>query len=116
MTTTLVHYGVMRCFIFLNICEKREFTCIPQSHDDFSLSMNKNLQKLTYGFVIPMYDGHVEIHRQALDCDVDLWYDPLLKKLFISSALYDDLKGIGLRHESYSYGRFRSHVFECKLI
>lgn len=78
--------------------------------------MNKNLQKLTYGFVIPMYDGHVEIHRQALDCDVDLWYDPLLKKLFISSALYDDLKGIGLRHESYSYGRFRSHVFECKLI
>lgn len=99
-------------FYFLNICEKREFACIPQSHDDFSLSMNKNLQKLTYGFVIPMYDGHVEIHRKALDCDVDLWYDPLLDKLFMSSALYDDLKGIGLKHGSQPL----YDIFKCKLI
>lgn len=104
-------------FYFLNICEKREFVCFPQSHQDFSVLNYEMTGIRAYSMTsIIERDNQVEIHHKALDCDVDLWYDPVLSKLFISSALYDDLKGMGLKHGFYNYGTFSASIYECKLI
>ena len=103
-------------FYFLNICEKREFVCMPQSHQDFT-ELNYQITGVrAYGVSIPMHDYHVEIHRQALECDVDLWHDPVVNSLFISSELYHALEGIGLQHGYYVGDRFSTRVYKCKLV
>lgn len=103
-------------FYFLNICEKRDFICVPQSHQDFGMFMSEVKKRMVYSAVIPMYDYHVEIHRQALECDVDLWYDLVGRELFISSELYHALKSIGLKQGNCTSDRFSTRVYKCKLV
>lgn len=103
-------------FYFLNICEKREFVCFLQSHQDFTELNHQITGVRAYGSSIPMYDYHVEIHHQALERDVDLWHDPVVGSLFVSSELYHALESIGLQHGYYGGDRFSTRVYKCKLI
>ena len=104
-------------FYFLNICEKREFVCFPQSHQDFTELNYTVMGRKAYSRTsIIEHDGQVEIHRQALECDVDLWYDLVIGSLFISSELYHALKSIGLKQGDCTSDRFSTSVYKCKLV
>lgn len=90
--------------------------CFPQSNPYFKPVFNQRTGKMAFSITILTSENQVEIHKEALNCDVDLWYDPALAKLFISSELYYALESIGLKQGNCASDRFSTRVYKCKLV
>lgn len=77
-------------FYFLNLCEKRNYVCYPQS-DGVFVYIQGAKRYSTRG--VPINNEMLEIDRSALVCDVDLWHDPMLGgSIFMSEKLHGALK------------------------
>ena len=93
-------------FYFLNLYERRQYICEVQS--------NKELDSIPTSYGVNSFSGYitnqeVDVAKSALDCDVDLWYDPrILGHFFISESLYQSLNQAGM------IDKFNPHT--CKLI
>ena len=93
-------------FYFLNLYERRQYICEVQS--------NKELDSIPTSYGVNSFSGYitnqeVDVAKSALDCDVDLWYDPrILGHFFISESLYQSLNQAGM------IDKFDPHT--CKLI
>lgn len=71
-------------FYFLKVCEQRRYMINPQSHSEFQFiryPSGKEIYSATYGIM----DNEVELSTSALECDVDLWHDPLLADSYFMS-------------------------------
>ena len=93
-------------FYFLNLYERRQYICEVQS--------NKELDSIPTSYGVNSFSGYitnqeVDVAKSALDCDVDLWYDPrFLGRFFMSESLYQSLNQAGM------IDKFNPHT--CKLI
>ena len=93
-------------FYFLNLYERRQYICEVQS--------NKELDSIPTSYGVNSFSGYitnqeVDVAKSALDCDVDLWYDPrFLGRFFMSKSLYQSLNQAGM------IDKFNPHT--CKLI
>ena len=93
-------------FYFLNLYERRQYICEVQS--------NKELDSIPTSYGVNSFSGYitnqeVDVAKSALDCDVDLWYDPrFLGRFFMSESLYQSLNQAGM------IDKFDPHT--CKLI
>lgn len=66
-----------------NLCEKREYVKVPQSHNHFK----------SFGRKYPTYSNErlnldhnlLEIDKSALKCDVDIWHDPSFRGSYFFS-------------------------------
>lgn len=77
-------------FYFLNLCEHRKYICYPQSDNVFTY-VQFTQRYSTNG--IPIKNEMLEINHSALNCNVDLWHDPMLaSSIFMSDRLYIALK------------------------
>ncbi|PYE36475.1 hypothetical protein [Psychrobacter fozii] len=79
-------------FYFLNLCERREYVQYPQVDEMFKLSptMEGRDKYTTNG--VPIKDQQLHVQCEALECELDLWHDPLLMSyVFVSDALHDAL-------------------------
>lgn len=78
-------------FYFLNLYERRQYVCYPQTHSEFSL-INPNTEEFYYSKML-IHNNELEINQEALNCDVDLWHDPRLSHyFFVSDELHYKLK------------------------
>ncbi|SUO98459.1 hypothetical protein [Suttonella indologenes] len=77
-------------FYVLNLCEQREYVCFSQP-DNGLKAMTSGENKLVYtGYVNK--DRKLDVSESALECDVDIWYDPsFLGKIFMSENLHQVL-------------------------
>ena len=93
-------------FYFLNLYERRQYICEVQS--------NKELDSIPTSYGVNSFSGYitnqeVDVAKSALDCDIDLWYDPrFLGRFFMSESLYQSLNQAGM------IDKFNPHT--CKLI
>ena len=93
-------------FYFLNLYERRQYICEVQS--------NKELDSIPTSYGVNSFSGYitnqeVDVAKSALDCDVDLWYDPrFLGRFFMSESLYQSLNQAGM------IDKFNPHT--CKLV
>ena len=94
-------------FYFLNLYERRLFICQEQTTDRLKARFDSRHGVLITKSVFN--DGEVNVEKSALDCDVDLWYDPrILGHFFMSESLYQSLNQAGM------IDKFDPHT--CKLI
>ena len=81
-------------FYFLNLYERRQYICEVQS--------NKELDSIPTSYGVNSFSGYitnqeVDVAKSALDCDIDLWYDPrFLGRFFMSERLHDALSEAGM--------------------
>ena len=82
-------------FYFLNLCERREYIQYPhpQVNESFSSYASSSFDgKQRYATSIPIEDKQLLVSKSALNCELDLWHDPLLTgHIFLSDALHDAL-------------------------
>ena len=82
-------------FYFLNLCERREYIQFPhpQVNQLFSSYASSSFDgKQRYATNIPIKDKQLLVNQSALNCELDLWHDPLLMSyVFVSDALHDAL-------------------------
>ncbi|MBF0657683.1 hypothetical protein IPZ60_02895 [Psychrobacter sp. NG25] len=82
-------------FYFLNLCERREYLQYPhpQVNESFSSYASSSFDgKQRYATSIPIKDKQLLVSKSALNCELDLWHDPLLMSyVFVSDALHDAL-------------------------
>ncbi len=82
-------------FYFLNLCERREYIQYPhpQVNESFSSYASSSFDgKQRYATSIPIEDKQLLVNKSALNCELDLWHDPLLMSyVFVSDALHDAL-------------------------
>ena len=79
-------------FYFLNLCERREYIQYPQADKVFKRfpTMEGRDKYGTSG--VPVKDKQLLVSKSALNCELDLWHDPLLMSyVFVSDALHDAL-------------------------
>lgn len=79
-------------FYFLNLCERREYIQYPQADKVFKRfpTMEGRDKYGTSG--VPVKDKQLLVNKSALNCELDLWHDPLLMSyVFVSDALHDAL-------------------------
>ena len=79
-------------FYFLNLCERREYIQYPQADKVFKRfpTMEGRDKYGTSG--VPVEDKQLLVNKSALNCELDLWHDPLLMSyVFVSDALHDAL-------------------------
>ena len=88
-------------FYFLNLYERRQYICEMQS--------NKELDSIPTSYGVNSFSGYitnqeVDVAKSALDCDVDLWYDPrFLGRFFMSERLHDALSEAGMIDKFKAY-------------
>ena len=88
-------------FYFLNLYERRQYICEVQS--------NKELDSIPTSYGVNSFSGYitnqeVDVAKSALDCDVDLWYDPrFLGRFFMSERLHDALSEAGMIDKFKAY-------------
>ena len=88
-------------FYFLNLYERRQYICEVQS--------NKELDSIPTSYGVNSFLGYitnqeVDVAKSALDCDVDLWYDPrFLGRFFMSERLHDALSEAGMIDKFKAY-------------
>ena len=88
-------------FYFLNLYERRQYICEVQS--------NKELDSIPTSYRVNSFSGYitnqeVDVAKSALDCDVDLWYDPrFLGRFFMSERLHDALSEAGMIDKFKAY-------------
>lgn len=71
-------------FYFLNLCEKREYVKIPQSHDYFKL--HKTPTSLKYSDMnLCLENNLLEVDKSIIECDVDIWHDPRFRSSYFFS-------------------------------
>ncbi|WP_066802599.1 hypothetical protein [Moraxella oblonga] len=76
-------------FYFLNLCEHRQYINYPQSDETFVYIQGAKRYS-TRG--IPIQPNTLEVNKSILDCDIDLWHDPMLgSSIFMSDKLYQTL-------------------------
>lgn len=76
-------------FYFLNLCEHRQYINHPQS-DSIFVYIQGAKRYSTRG--IPIQSNTLEVNKSILDCDIDLWHDPMLgSSIFMSDKLYQAL-------------------------
>ncbi|MDN3453446.1 MULTISPECIES: hypothetical protein [unclassified Psychrobacter] len=84
-----------KTFYFLNLCERREYIQYPhpQVNESFSSYTSSSFDgKQRYATSIPIKDKQLLVSKSALNCELDLWHDPLLMSyVFVSDALHDAL-------------------------
>ncbi|MBH0085885.1 hypothetical protein I6E84_06605 [Psychrobacter sp. SCQQ22] len=84
-----------KTFYFLNLCERREYIQYPhpQVNESFSSYASSSFDgKQRYATSIPIKDKQLLVSKSALNCELDLWHDPLLMSyVFVSDALHDAL-------------------------
>ena len=84
-----------KTFYFLNLCERREYIQYPhpQVNESFSSYASSSFDgKQRYATSIPIKDKQLLVNQSALNCELDLWHDPLLMSyVFVSEALHDAL-------------------------
>lgn len=76
-------------FYFFNMCEIRQYLCHPQSKDflEYFEIPNVRIGYLDYG---GLSDGVVDVSCDAVNCDIDIWHDPMLSgSYFMSQKLHD---------------------------
>ena len=77
-------------YYFLNLYERREYICEVQT--------SKYLKAIPVIWGVTAFSGfikdrEVDVNKSALDCDLDLWYDPrFIGRFFMSDKLYHSLK------------------------
>ena len=77
-------------YYFLNLYERREYICEVQP--------SKYLKSIPVIWGVTAFSGfikdrEVDVNKSALDCDLDLWYDPrFIGRFFMSDKLYHSLK------------------------
>ncbi len=79
-------------FYFLNLCERREYIQYPQADKVFKRfpTMEGRDKYGTSG--IPVKDKQLLVNKSVINCELDLWHDPLLMSyVFVSEALHDAL-------------------------
>ena len=84
-------------FYFLNLCERREYIQYPQVDEMFKLfpTMESRDKYTTNG--VPIKDQQLYVQCEALECELDLWHDPLLTgHIFLSDALHDALVQVNM--------------------
>lgn len=86
-------------FYFLRVSEKRRYMLNPQSHSEFRfIRYPSGLEIYTAAYGI--MDNEVELSASALECDVDLWHDPLLSNsYFMSESLQAALSEANLANK-----------------
>ena len=88
-------------FYFLNLYERRQYICEVQS--------NKELDSIPTSYGVNSFSGYitnqeVDVAKSALDCDIDLWYDPrFLGRFFMSERLHDALSEAGMIDKFKAY-------------
>ena len=88
-------------FYFLNLYERRQYICEVQS--------SKELDSIPTSYGVNSFSGYitnqeVDVAKSALDCDVDLWYDPrFLGRFFMSERLHDALSEAGMIDKFKAY-------------
>ena len=88
-------------FYFLNLYERRQYICEVQS--------NKELDSIPTSYGVNSFLGYitnqeVDVAKSALDCDLDLWYDPrFLGRFFMSERLHDALSEAGMIDKFKAY-------------
>ncbi len=88
-------------FYFLNLYERRQYICEVQS--------SKELDSIPTSYRVNSFSGYitnqeVDVAKSALDCDVDLWYDPrFLGRFFMSERLHDALSEAGMIDKFKAY-------------
>lgn len=88
-------------FYFLNLYERRQYICEVQS--------NKELDSIPTSYGVNSFSEYitnqeVDVAKSALDCDVDLWYDPrFLGRFFMSERLHDALSEAGMIDKFKAY-------------
>ena len=89
-------------FYFLNLYERRLFICQEQTTDRLKARFDSRHGVLITKSVFN--DGEVNVEKSALDCDVDLWYDPrFLGRFFMSERLHDALSEAGMIDKFKAY-------------
>ena len=86
-----------KTFYFLNLCERREYIQYPQVDEMFKLfpTMEGRDKYTTNG--VPIKDQQLYVQCEALECELDLWHDPLLTgHIFLSDALHDALVQVNM--------------------
>lgn len=88
-------------YYFINVAERRQY---------LNIELSKGIQEndlLPSGFQELRYinqpkDGDILLNKEALICDVDVWYDTLLSRsLFFSDRLVQNLFEIGIKKEEF---------------
>lgn len=76
-------------YYFLNLYERREYICENQTNIELT-SIPTSYGVMSFSGYIKNQD--VDVHKSALNCDIDLWYDPrFLGHFFMSESLYQSL-------------------------
>lgn len=61
-------------FHFLNICEHREYACHLQSNQDLKPFISPRIGKMVFDKITLNKDNQVELYKEVVNCNVDLWY------------------------------------------
>ncbi len=72
-------------FYFLNLCEQREYLVNPQPNEDCRFIPYYGNNGAYVRPELTMADNAITIHQSALECDLDLWHDPLLHNSYFLS-------------------------------
>ena len=79
-------------FYFLNLCERREYIQYPQVDKVFKRFPTIEGRDKYGTSGVPIKDKQLLVSKSALNCELDLWHDPLLMSyVFVSDALHDAL-------------------------
>ncbi len=71
-------------FYFLNLCEQRQYLSHPQEHEKFVYDkIGKISTYINYG--TPIEENELMVNQLALECDRDLWHDPLFDESYFFS-------------------------------
>lgn len=89
-------------FYFLNLCEWRKFICDVQPDNGIDFS-----ERIAFLRRFPKKGTKLEIAKEALECDVDLWHDPKMpSSIFMSEQLYQALVDADMTGEDESKIRY----------
>lgn len=84
-------------FYFLNLCEHRQYVKYPQSNEDF-IYIQGAKRYSTNG--IPIKPNTLEVNQSVLNCNIDLWHDPMLGgSIFMSDKLYHVLNNTNMVYQ-----------------
>lgn len=79
-------------FYFLNLCERREYIQYPQVDKVFKRFPTIEGRDKYGTSGVTVKDKQLLVNQSALNCELDLWHDPLLMSyIFVSDALHDAL-------------------------
>lgn len=82
-------------FYVLQVCDERQYMLHKQNNPKLNYIPYPLYKKKLglYSTVNDLQDYMIQLHSDSIQCDIDLWSDPLLRnKFFISENLYNSLK------------------------